>query len=92
MNVPSKLILASCLVIKIKMNILWLAGFIERMTTGGETHLPPISKFIPPDFKFNCEFDNAKTPAKSTHPDDEGELIINYFKSEAFMKIINEEK
>ncbi|EJP51241.1 hypothetical protein ACINNAV18_2176 [Acinetobacter baumannii Naval-18] len=72
--------------------ILWLAGFIERMTTGGETHLPPISKFIPPDFKFNCEFDNAKTPAKSTHPDDEGELIINYFKSEAFMKIINEEK
>ncbi|RDJ57954.1 hypothetical protein AB722_17400, partial [Acinetobacter baumannii] len=28
----------------------------------------------------------------STHPDDEGELIINYFKSEAFMKIINEEK
>jgi len=72
--------------------ILWLAGFIERMTTGGETHLPPISKFIPPDFKFNCEFDNAKTPAKSTYPDDEGELIINYFKSEAFMKIINEDK
>ncbi|MDH2565801.1 hypothetical protein QDT73_00350 [Acinetobacter baumannii] len=72
--------------------ILWLAGFIERMTTGGETHLPPISKFIPPDFKFNCEFDNTKTPAKSSHTDDEGELIINYFKSEAFMKIINEEK
>ncbi|MDX7879231.1 hypothetical protein [Acinetobacter nosocomialis] len=72
--------------------ILWLAGFIERMTTGGETLLPPISKFIPPDFKFNCEFDSGHTQPVEVQRHDEGELIINYFKSEAFMKIINEEK
>ncbi|EKU58234.1 hypothetical protein ACINWC487_A0112 [Acinetobacter nosocomialis] len=69
--------------------ILWLAGFIERMTTGGETHLPPISKFIPPDFKFNCEFDSGHTQPVEVQRHDEGELIINYFKSEPFMKIIS---
>ncbi|MEQ1066911.1 hypothetical protein ABLB96_11625 [Acinetobacter sp. XH1741] len=72
--------------------ILWLAGFIERMTTGGETKLPPISKFIPPDFKFNAEGDGVKSPSIPTQPADGGELIINYFKSEDFMKIKNEEK
>lgn len=72
--------------------ILWLAGFIERITTGGETQLPPISKFIPPDFKFNNEFDNFKNSSVTAQTSDDGELIINYFKSEAFIKMIKEEK
>lgn len=72
--------------------ILWLAGFVERMTTGGETLLPPISKFIPPDFKFNNEFDNFKNSSVTAQTSDDGELIINYFKSEAFIKMIKEEK
>lgn len=68
--------------------ILWLAGFIERITTGGEVKLPPISKFIPPDFKFTYE-----EPLKvSSSTGDDGEMIINYFKSDAFTKIIKEEK
>ncbi|GAM30677.1 hypothetical protein P23_1180 [Acinetobacter calcoaceticus] len=68
--------------------ILWLAGFIERITTGGEGKLPPISQFIPPDFKFNYE-----EPHKlSSSTGDDGEMIINYFKSDAFTKIIKEEK
>lgn len=68
--------------------ILWLAGFIERITTGGEAKLPPISKFIPPDFKFNYE-ESSKVPSSKG---DDGEMIINYFKSDAFTKIIKEEK
>ena len=68
--------------------ILWLAGFIERITTGGEAKLPPISQFIPPDFKFSYE-----EPLKvSSSTGDDGEMIINYFKSDAFTKIIKEEK
>ncbi len=72
--------------------ILWLAGFVERITTGEETRLPPISKFIPPDFKFNNEFDNFKNSSVTAQTSDDGELIINYFKSEAFIKMIKEEK
>ncbi|MNH62911.1 hypothetical protein D3C81_243990 [compost metagenome] len=68
--------------------ILWLAGFIERITTGGEAKLPPISQFIPPDFKFSYE----EPPKVSTPIGDDGEMIINYFKSDAFTKIIKEEK
>ncbi|AQZ81853.1 hypothetical protein BUM88_09655 [Acinetobacter calcoaceticus] len=68
--------------------ILWLAGFIERITAGGEAKLPPISQFIPPDFKFSYE----EPPKVSTPIGDDGEMIINYFKSDAFTKIIKEEK
>lgn len=68
--------------------ILWLAGFIERITTGEEAKLPPISQFIPPDFKFSYE----EPPKVSTSTGDDGEMIINYFKSDAFTKIIKEEK
>jgi hypothetical protein len=68
--------------------ILWLAGFIERITTGGEAKLPPISQFIPPDFKFSYE----EPPKVSSPTGDDGEMIINYFKSDAFTKIIKEEK
>ncbi len=76
--------------------ILWLAGFIERITTGGEAKLPPISQFIPPDFKFSYE--EPPKVSSSTSDDgemstsDDGEMIINYFKSDAFTKIIKEEK
>ena len=68
--------------------ILWLAGFIERITTGGEVKLPPISQFIPSDFKFSYE----EPPKVSSSTGDDGEMIINYFKSDAFTKIIKEEK
>ncbi|WP_127491811.1 hypothetical protein [Acinetobacter calcoaceticus] len=68
--------------------ILWLAGFIERITTGGEAKLPLISQFIPPDFKFSYD----ELPKVSSSTGDDGEMIINYFKSDAFTKIIKEEK
>lgn len=49
-------------------------------------------KIYSPDFKFNAEGDGVKSPSIPTQPADGGELIINYFKSEDFMKIKNEEK
>ncbi|MBJ8506777.1 hypothetical protein I6M96_17465 [Acinetobacter seifertii] len=72
--------------------ILWLAGFIERITTGGETKLPSISKLIPPDFKFNSEFDHYKNSSETAQKNDDGELIIKYFKSEDFKKMVKERK
>ncbi len=38
--------------------ILWLAGFIERMTIGGKEKLPPISNYIQKGFKI----DQAEIP------------------------------
>ncbi|HCA5287672.1 TPA: hypothetical protein MW252_003817 [Acinetobacter nosocomialis] len=32
--------------------ILWLAGFIEKISEGGKPKLPPTSFYIPPGFKF----------------------------------------
>lgn len=63
--------------------ILWLAGFIERMTIGGKEKLPPISNYIPKGFKIDqAEIPVAAEPSK----EENAEMIINYFKSEDFIK------
>ncbi|MDI9705431.1 hypothetical protein QM277_19430, partial [Acinetobacter baumannii] len=63
--------------------ILWLAGFIERMTIGGKEKLPPISNYIPKGFKIDqTEIPVAAEPSK----EENAEMIINYFKSEDFIK------
>jgi len=63
--------------------ILWLAGFIERMTVGGKEKLPPISNYIPKDFKMDkIEIPAAADPSR----EENAEMIINYFKSEDYIK------
>ncbi len=63
--------------------LLWLAGFIERITEGGKPKLPPISHFLPPGFKMSKDaFPVTVAPPKEEHAD----MIINYFKSEDFIK------
>ncbi|WNY29729.1 hypothetical protein Q4S33_11060 [Acinetobacter calcoaceticus] len=63
--------------------LLWLAGFIERITEGGKPKLPPISQFLPPGFKMSKDaFPVSVAPQKEEHAD----MIINYFKSEDFSK------
>ncbi|MFP0400754.1 hypothetical protein [Acinetobacter nosocomialis] len=63
--------------------ILWLAGFIERMTVGGKEKLPPISNYIPKDFKMDkTEIPAAAEPSR----EENAEMIINYFKSEDYIK------
>ncbi len=63
--------------------LLWLAGFIERITEGGKTKLPPISKFIPPGFKFSHD---SIPVAKAIQKEEHADMIISYFKSEDFIK------
>lgn len=63
--------------------LLWLAGLIERITEGGKPKLPPISHFLPSGFKMSKDsFPVTVAPPKEEHAD----MIINYFKSEDFMK------
>ncbi|MFW6577434.1 hypothetical protein [Acinetobacter baumannii] len=65
--------------------VLWLAGFIEKITIGGKPKFPPISQMIPKDFVFTKEtFPVTPTPKK----EENAEMIINYFKSEDYLKKI----
>ncbi|CAA0189246.1 hypothetical protein [Acinetobacter baumannii] len=63
--------------------VLWLAGFIEKITLGGKPKLPPISQMIPKDFVFKKE-NFPVTPIPKI--EENAEMIINYFKSEDYLK------
>ena len=69
--------------------ILWLAGFIQRITTDGKRKLPPIRKDIPPEFKYASSNEKMKYQAKIPEYSKSGEMINSYFKSHEFMEIIN---
>lgn len=55
--------------------VLWLAGFIERITTGGQEKLPPIrDKVALPTYAYEETYHVKETPVNN------GEEIIEYFK------------
>lgn len=55
--------------------VLWLAGFIERITTGGQEKLPPIrAKITLPAYAYEETHPSQKKPVNN------GEEIIEYFK------------
>ncbi|EXE27278.1 hypothetical protein J569_1240 [Acinetobacter sp. 907131] len=55
--------------------VLWLAGFIERITTGGQEKLPPIrDKVALPAYAYEETYHVKETPVNN------GEEIIEYFK------------
>ncbi|ENV93572.1 hypothetical protein Acal01_00545 [Acinetobacter calcoaceticus] len=55
--------------------VLWLAGFIERITTGGQEKLPPIrAKVALPTYAYDETLPSSATPVNN------GEEIIEYFK------------
>ncbi|EXG97562.1 hypothetical protein [Acinetobacter baumannii] len=55
--------------------VLWLAGFIERITTGGQEKFPPIRAKIPfPAYAYEETYPSQKKPVNN------GEEIIEYFK------------
>lgn len=63
--------------------ILWLAGFVERVTEGGKPKFPPISQLIPQDFSMGNESIPVTTlPVK----EENAEMIVNYFKSDDYLK------
>ncbi|EEH69573.1 MULTISPECIES: hypothetical protein [Acinetobacter] len=69
--------------------ILWLAGFIQRITTDGKRKIPPIRKNIPPEFKYSFSKEKKKYEAKIPDYSKSEEMINSYFKSHEFMEIIN---
>lgn len=55
--------------------VLWLAGFIERITTGGQEKLPSIrAKITLPAYAYEETYPLQKKPVNN------GEEIIEYFK------------
>ncbi|EXS58481.1 hypothetical protein J659_2299 [Acinetobacter baumannii 1406589] len=55
--------------------VLWLAGFIERITTGGQEKFPPIRAIITlPAYAYEETYPSQKKPVNN------GEEIIEYFK------------
>ncbi|EXX32759.1 hypothetical protein J911_1268 [Acinetobacter baumannii 25681_8] len=55
--------------------VLWLAGFIERITTGGKKKFPPIrAKITFPAYAYEETYPSQKKPVNN------GEEIIEYFK------------
>lgn len=69
--------------------ILWLASFIERLTSDGTKKIPPIRKDIPPDFKYSLPKAKRKNLSTSSDFSKTGELIKAYFKSDEFMSSLN---
>lgn len=64
--------------------VLWLAGFIEKITEGGPKTPPPIKKFIPEFISLRLEFDSVALPDEKL--ENQGEEITEYFNSQAFTK------
>ncbi|KYQ82635.1 hypothetical protein AWW72_02360 [Acinetobacter sp. NRRL B-65365] len=60
--------------------ILWLAGFIERITIGGKKKLPPILENIPPEFTVHYQLEKLVRPQQENCYDE----LVSYFKSEEF--------
>ena len=69
--------------------ILWLAGFIERITTDGKKRPPPFRRDIPPDFKLNPTKQKKKPILNIPEYSKSGEQIKSYFKSEEFLISLN---
>ncbi len=58
--------------------VLWLAGFIERINTGGQEKLPPIrAKITLPAYAYEENLPSQKKPVNN------GEEIIEYFKKKS---------
>ncbi len=66
--------------------ILWLAGFIEKITEGGPRPPPPIKKYIPEFISLESELDFLSIPKEKVL--NEGGEITEYFNSEAFTKTL----
>ncbi|MDP7884919.1 hypothetical protein [Acinetobacter baumannii] len=62
--------------------ILWLAGFIEKITEGGPKPPPPIKKFIPEYMSFKSELDFL--PSNEEKIQTEGKEITDYFNSKLY--------
>ena len=60
--------------------VLWLAGFIERITEGGVKRLPPIHEEIPAEFTFERDLSIILAKLKTSS----AEQIKSYFESDEY--------
>jgi len=65
--------------------IMWLASFIERITIGGQSKLPPLSSIVPPDFSVKKDSELISENKKKVS-EENVKLIENYFNSEEYKK------
>jgi len=65
--------------------VLWLAGFIEKITAGGKKRIPPIVENIPPEFSVNTDLKQINF----INNDKNAEQIISYFKHGDFIHNVN---
>ncbi|RZF55867.1 hypothetical protein EXE30_03410 [Acinetobacter halotolerans] len=73
--------------------ILWLAGFIERITTDGKRKAPPpLRSDIPPEFQFNATQKKDKPLLNIREYSKSVEQIDTYFKSEEYTTGLNKEQ
>ncbi|ENW95840.1 hypothetical protein [Acinetobacter sp. NIPH 298] len=73
--------------------ILWLAGFIQRITTDGKRKAPPpLRSDIPPDFQFNSSKKVENPLSNIAEYSKSVEQIDTYFKSEEFTTVLNKDQ
>ena len=65
--------------------VLWLAGFIEKITVGGKKRIPPIVENIPPEFTVHGDLKQIGFMSN----DKNAEQIISYFKHGDFINSFN---
>jgi len=65
--------------------VLWLAGFIEKITVGGKKRTPPIVENIPPEFTVHSDLKQIGFMSN----DQNAEQIISYFKHGDFTNSFN---
>ncbi|MFB1278656.1 hypothetical protein ACEW9Z_17985 [Acinetobacter baumannii] len=62
--------------------ILWLAGFIQKITEGGPKPPPPIKEYIPEFINLESELDFLTLNLEKNQ--NNGEEIVNYFNSKHY--------
>ncbi|HHL2981738.1 TPA: hypothetical protein ACQ42Z_003665, partial [Acinetobacter baumannii] len=62
--------------------ILWLAGFIQKITEGGPKPPPPIKVYIPEFINLESELDFLTLNLEKNQ--NNGEEIVNYFNSKHY--------
>lgn len=64
--------------------VLWLAGFIEKITEGGNRTPPPLAKYSAEMRNIKLEFQNQKILEKKKR--DHAEAITKYFDSNSYIR------
>lgn len=67
--------------------VLWLAGFIEKITVGGKKRIPPIVENIPPEFTGRGDLKQINL----INNDKNAAQIISYFKHGDFINSFNQQ-